>query len=287
MHKVLIFSNRRKKGAQDVAAQMVAYLKERGIIAIYRYDSAGAPSSDEADGERLPDVDFAICIGGDGTALHLCRLLVGRQIPIVTINYGQLGFITEFSSDNWRGAIDHVLDGTYELEKRILIDVHVMSGGALLSAMSALNDAVLSVVGISKLNQYEVHIGDQLLAVYRADGLIVATPTGSTAYSVAAGGPILHPALTALIVNPICPFALAHRPIVIPTTEEVRIIPRYIDGVNTVLTVDGQRTLLLEDGQQVRIKMSDTMVSLVRSERYSFYEAIRQKLKWSGATHAQ
>lgn len=279
-----MFSNEEKSGAQDTSSQIVAYLRERDIqIAYFHYD----PRSASTERERVPQVDFAVCIGGDGTALHLCRALVGRKIPILTINYGQLGFITEFSPDNWREAIDSMLAGTYETEERILIDVEVVENDRVQTRMNALNDAVVSVAGISKLAHYTVYIGDQLLAEYRADGLIVATPTGSTAYSVAAGGPILHPALSVLIVNPICPFTLSHRPLVVPATEEVLVVPHYTPGVQTVLTVDGQETLSLEDTQQVRIKTSAEKVPIVRSDQYSFYEAIRQKLKWSGATHAE
>jgi len=284
IQQALIFSNRSKQGAGDVASEIGAYLRECGIAPEAQLYDPHAPSIDLNDIER---VSFAICIGGDGTALYLCRALVGYQIPILTINYGQLGFITEFSLDNWKDEIDRMRAGTYEIEERILIDVEVLQDGAAHAKMCALNDAVISVTGISRLMHYTVSIADQFLAEYRADGLIVATPTGSTAYSVAAGGPILHPTLPALIVNPICPFTLAHRPIVIPITEEINVVPHYIPATDTVLTVDGQETLPLDEGQRVKISASEKKALIVKSHRYSFYKAIRQKLKWSGATHVE
>lgn len=286
VQKVLIFCNKRKSGAEEVAARVVGYLKERKArIAHFHYNPLTHETADED--RWIPQVDFAVCIGGDGTALHLCRALMGRRIPIVTINYGQLGFITEFAADDWREALERMFTKNYELEERIFLDVQIIGQRKVRSQMNALNDAVLSVAGISKLTHYSVYIGDQFLASYRADGLIIATPTGSTAYSVAAGGPILHPALTTLVVNPICPFTLAHRPLVIPITEEVRVVPHYTGGTQVVLTVDGQETRRLEESQQIRIRTADDRVLIVRSENYSFYEAIRQKLKWAMATDAE
>ena len=282
MQKVLIFSNREKEGAQALADDIEAYLQNRAEVVNYRYD----PHNPGLTGD-VPQVNFALCIGGDGTALYLCRALVGRQIPILAINYGHFGFIAEFSPDAWREEVDRACSGEYETEERILIDVEVLHAGRVLHKMNALNDVVVSVAGISRLMRYTVYIADQLLAEYRADGLIVATPTGSTAYSVAAGGPILHPTLPALIVNPICPFTLAHRPIVVPTTEEITVMPRYFPEINTVLTVDGQETLLLREDQTIRVNVSDTKAILMRSKTYSFYETIRQKLKWSGAAYVE
>lgn len=285
MRKVLLFFNKEKGVAQEVAAAVIAYLKQRQVrIAHFRYDPLDHNPSEH---KWVPHVDFAICIGGDGTALHLCRALVGQAIPIVTINCGQLGFLTEFSANDWRDALERMFRKDYEVDERILLDVHVLEQREIRARMNALNDAVISVAGISKLSHYSVHIGNQFLASYRADGLIIATPTGSTAYSVAAGGPILHPSLTALIVNPICPFTLAHRPLVVPATEEIRIIPQNDHGIQTVLTVDGQQTCSIEKSQEVRIKASNSTVLIVRSESYSFYEAIRQKLKWAVATDVE
>lgn len=285
MQKVLLFYNKEKTVAQEVAADVVAYLKQRQArIAHFRYD----PFSQHVTKSKwVPQVDFAVCIGGDGTALHLCRALMGRVIPIFTINCGQLGFITEFSVDNWQDGLDRILRQDYKTEERILLDVDVLGQRRVHTRMNALNDAVVAVAGISKLTHYSVYIGNQFLADYRADGLIIATPTGSTAYSVAAGGPILHPGLTTLIVNPICPFTLAHRPLVVPATEEIRIIPHDIRGVRMMLTVDGQQACQLEEAQQIRIRVSDDKVHIVRSEHYSFYKAIRQKLKWAVATDAE
>ena len=274
-----------------VAGNVAKYLQAHGIT-VRQYQS-GHKSV-----RRYPLVDFAVCVGGDGTALFACRALAEQSIPILTINYGKFGFITEVSLDDWKQAVENLLQGEFETESRILIDISILrgagndgEGGGRASGSGGtyrgLNDAVISVMGLSKIMNFAVFLNNQLLEEYRADGLIVATPTGSTAYSAAAGGPILHPTLRALVVNPICPFTLAHRPLVIPEDQRVLIKPSYGRNVRILLTIDGQEQIPLSPNDRIEVAVSEQVASIVRSENYSFFEAIQRKLGWSGAARSE
>ena len=279
IQRALILSNRDKEGAQLLAARVGKYLREKGIGIRSFYSGRSSVRA-------FPRADMAICIGGDGTALFACRALAHQGIPILTIHYGKFGFITEVSVDNWQTAVDSILAGNFETEDRILIDISVIGHNSVKEKARGLNDAVISVAGLSQLMNYTVYLNKQLVEEYRADGLIVATPTGSTAYSVAAGGPILHPTLRALVVNPICPFALAHRPLVIPEDQRVFIQPVYRENLKITLTVDGQERIALNTDDCIEIGVSQEVARIVRSEQYSFFDVIRRKLGWAGAPNA-
>lgn len=280
-NKTIVIHNQEQLGSHSLVEDIKRYLKGQSIHVVEHKFASHSKKY------RPPPVDFAICIGGDGTALYSCRLLANQDIPILTINYGKFGFITEISPQDWQQELKKFLSGNYETENRILIDVDIMRDKRKIKRVRGLNDAVVSVAGISRLMHYMVYINHKLLAEYRADGLIVATPTGSTAYSVAAGGPILHPVLPALIVNPICPFSLSNRSLVIPDKQTVAIFPRYEAGIKTVLTIDGQDVTILRRDEYVVVKISKKYTKIVRSSSYSFYAALRQKLHWFGDSHVE
>ncbi|MFW6328607.1 MAG: NAD(+)/NADH kinase, partial [Alkalispirochaetaceae bacterium] len=220
--------------------------------------------------------------GGDGTVLFASRILSSHTVPILPVNLGIFGFITEVTREEWRDAFLKFRDGKIDAGKRLILEVSVYRRDSAISSFVGLNDAVISAGGISKIVNLTVHLGDQFLGHYRADGMIIATPTGSTAYSAAAGGPILHPEMEAMILNPICPHTLSHRPLVIPADEVVNIEIAERQRTNVVLTVDGQSLTPLEPFDRVVIRQMAERAAIVRSHRRTFYEVLRTKLNWSG-----
>jgi NAD+ kinase len=223
-------------------------------------------------------VDVVAVFGGDGTFLHAARIVVPSGIPILGVNLGSLGFLAEVKLDGMRPALQNLILGDYELEERMLLQVEVTRGGILLSRYLALNDAVINKGAISRIIDLEVTVNAQLVIVTRADGLIVSTPTGSTAYSLSAGGPILFPTLGAFIVTPICPHTLTNRPVVVPDRAEVGIC--LLRGNDVMLTVDGQVGMTLDPGDRLAVRKAESSVRLVQPAGSTFFALLREKMKW-------
>ena len=278
--RVLVIANLSKPHAERITEEIRDYLEQQGIEVV-----AFGFSGKSADPE-LDHYDLAISLGGDGTVLYSSRIVCAREIPILPVNLGDFGFITEVTQDEWRDAFERYRNGLIEAGPRLLIDVSVDRDGRKIAAYVGLNDAVVSAAGISKIVKLSVSLREASLGRYRADGMIVATPTGSTAYSAAAGGPILYPEMEALILNPICPFTLSHRPIVLPPDEVVTI--SVDDGQRTLvmMTVDGQSELQLEPGDRITVRTASRKAYIIRSNKRTFYEVLRSKLNWSGGPDA-
>jgi NAD+ kinase len=202
------------------------------------------------------------------------------------VNLGDFGFITEVTRDEWIDAFERFRSGMIEAGDRLLITVTVHRQGKEIATFMGLNDAVISASGISKIVKLSVRLSDTPLGRYRADGIIVATPTGSTAYSAAAGGPILHPEMDAMILNPICPFTLSHRPIVVPHDEEIVVEVEEEQRTGLMMTVDGQSEFPLKPDDRIVIRASEEKARIVRSNKRTFYEVLRTKLNWSGGPDA-
>lgn len=274
---VLIIANTGKPEAEGLAREIEDYLEGEGIKSVlFTYD--GTPVTDPPD-KRF---DLAISLGGDGTVLFASRILSSHTVPILPVNLGDFGFITEVTREEWKDAFLKYREGKIDAGERLILEVSIYRRGSNIAGFVGLNDAVISAGGISKIVNLTVHLGDQFLGRYRADGMIIATPTGSTAYSAAAGGPILHPEMAAMILNPICPHTLSHRPIVIPADEVVNIEISEKQRTNVVLTVDGQSLTPLEPFDRVVINQMPERAAIVRSHERTFYEVLRTKLNWSG-----
>ncbi len=274
---VLIIANTAKEPASTIAAEIASRLNDRGIATrqfLYRGQAIDLPDDET--------FDLAITLGGDGTVLFASRVLAERNVPILPVNLGDFGFISEVGRNEWAESFDQYLAGTIETGDRLVLEVCVRRGEAQIQHSRGLNDAVISAAGISKIVRLRVFLGDQPLGSYRADGIIVSTPTGSTAYSAAAGGPLLHPEMGAMILNPICPHTLSHRPIVVPPDELVRIGVEPDQRTAVVLTVDGQSELELLSGDCISVRAADRPARIVRSDRRTFYEVLRSKLNWTG-----
>lgn len=281
INNVLIIVNGQKKDTKKIAKEIDAYLEEKGVDRVIHFSD----SNIDAVGD-LSAFDLAISIGGDGTVLYSARNMVDHSIPIMPLNLGTFGFITEVSSDEWSDAFEEYQRGILGVSNRVMIQVSVMRSGSCVKSFKGLNDIVVNADGIAKLLYLDVDINQENLGLYRADGIIVATPTGSTAYSIAAGGPIIHPDMSSLILNPICPFSLSNRPIVIPSSDTIKIRVEKDQRAKTILTVDGQMTFPLEEGDEIVITEMSKRIQIVRSDKRSFFGVVKSKLGWSGGNNA-
>jgi NAD+ kinase len=222
----------------------------------------------------------AVAAGGAGEAAP-----AAQPIPILAVNLGDFGFITEIARQEWAQALDKYLAGRLGVSRRIMFDAVVQRNGRAIAAFSGLNDAVVRSE-YSRIVGLRLHLSSTYIARYRADGLILATPTGSTAYSMSAGGPILHPEMRAFILNPICPFTLASRPMVVPDSEELAVEVEERQRTGIVLLVDGQQVCHLEPGDRVVFRKSARSTCIILSDKRNFYEVLASKLNWAGEPNA-
>ncbi len=225
------------------------------------------------------EANFIIVLGGDGTLLSVSRHGKGNEVPVLGINLGSLGFLTETSVEELRVMLNAVLNGKYNISKRIMIDVSVVREKENVFEFNILNDAVITKDALARIIDIETYVNDDYLATFRGDGLILSTPTGSTGYSLSAGGPILYPSLKNIIVTPICPHMLTNRPIILPENTTIRAILLSRDE-RVILTLDGQIGFPLEYGDEVIVKQSSHFVNLIKSLSKGYYEILRTKLKW-------
>lgn len=229
------------------------------------------------------DADLVLVLGGDGTLLALAKAIAeaNRDIPILAVNFGSLGFLTEITRPEIYASLDAVLAGTAEHDERMMLRAVANRAGAPPSTHCALNDIVFTRTALSRMIDLAVWVGDQFVASVKADGLIVASPTGSTAYNLAAGGPIVHPAMDALVLTPIAPHTLTNRPIVIPAERDVRVKSTGANAGNIYVTFDGQSGFEMQEGDEIAIARAPRPLRLVRSSSRSYFEVLRQKLKWN------
>lgn len=233
----------------------------------------------ERDGLLDEDLDLLIVLGGDGTMLGAARFIGGRQTAVLGVNFGYLGYLTEFTLAELFSALDALREASVVVDRRMLLDVALTRAGRSVVSVQALNDAVVSSGGPVRIIEMECRINEMFVNSFRADGMIVATPTGSTAYSLSAGGPIVHPSMSAILLTPICPHTLSNRPVVVPGDSRVELLfPRAHHEL--MLTIDGQVPVKLMPGDLVTVERSRTTFDLVRPTNRNYYEVLRTKLKW-------
>jgi NAD+ kinase len=278
--KVILFINSRKDDVGVVSRSVDQFVRARGGETVtVDFTAPVEPGS-------LDGVDIAVSLGGDGTLLACARAVAERGIPILAVNMGDFGFITEISRSELFDAWEKYMAGRLGTSERLMFSAAVLRAGEEVAAFTGLNDAVISTLGISRMIRLKVSLSDISVGRYRADGVIVATPTGSTAYSMAAGGPILYPEMDAFILTPICPFTLSNRPTVVPATELLRIEVEDPQKTEVALTIDGQETFCLLPRDVVLVRQAPRKALIVRSDKRSFYEVMRTKLNWSGEPNA-
>jgi NAD+ kinase len=223
--------------------------------------------------------DLIVVLGGDGTLLSVARSSGTRRVPILGVNLGRLGFLTEINVDELFLALDKVLAGDLRVVSHMRLEVQVQRGDATLGHFHALNDVVITKTALSRMIDLDAFADGHKVTTYHADGLILSTPTGSTAYSLSAGGPLLVPGLEAIVLTPICPHSLTQRPLVLPESAEIEVVT-HARGGEAALTVDGQEGLELCDGDSVRVRRSPHSVDIVASPFRNRYEILHAKLRW-------
>jgi NAD+ kinase len=281
MKKVGIIAKLSNPKAVEVSGDVAKWLTKRKVEV---YGDKGLAESVKqvkvVSKEDMPDViDTLIVLGGDGTMLSAARVIDGRKIPILGVNLGGLGFLTSITVDEVHRVLGKMLkEERVPTEERMMLSVEVTRGGQKVASYRVLNDAVIKGT-IARLVELEIRINKEYVTTYRADGLIVATPTGSTAYSLSAAGPILYPTIHSIIVAPICPFNLTNRPVIIPDWMDVEV-GLMQEHARVELTLDGQIDIPLFGGDRVDIKRADTNVYLVKCEPRSYFEILRERLMW-------
>ena len=276
-----------KYNTQEISGPLVRlaeFLEKRGckvLITVQTADRMGIPGFDTASLVEIGNVaDLVIVLGGDGTMLNVARILADYDVAVVGVNQGRLGFLTDVSVDTMIETLAEILDGEFTSENRFLLDASVERNGesdAVFHAR-AFNDVVVSKGVTGRLIETEVFIDGQFVYSQRSDGLIIASPTGSTAYALSAGGPILHPTLEAIVLVPICPHTLSNRPIAVNSHAEIEVLVTRADDCNA--NFDGQRRLELKAGDRVRVRRSAHTLTLLRPRGHSYYDMLRQKLHW-------
>ena len=274
----LVAKYQERKAAQMVR-WLIPWLKKRGKKVCVENGLARAGAQSCSKKEMALKADLIISLGGDGTLLNIAPLVERPEVPILGVNLGALGFITEVAVDELEPVLSKTLSGDYEVEKRMTLEVRVLGKNGRPHKFRVLNDVVIAKGARSRIIDLETYIGKDYLCTYRADGLIISTPTGSTAYSLAAAGPILEPTLGAIVLAPICPHTLTHRPIVVPSNAVIRVTLRSF-GDTVILIPDGQQGIRLNNGDRVEARDYGLPVSLIKLPSRSYYEILREKLKW-------
>ncbi len=272
--------------ASDHLARLALWLRERRVEAVFETDTArlagaSARGCKAVTREELPHaVDLVIVLGGDGTLIAMAARIAaaGREIPILGVNFGSLGFLTEIRIDELYNSLEQVLEGTADFDERAVLVADAHRDGECFDSRTVLNDVVFTRGALSRMIELSVSVSGGFVTRVKADGLIVASATGSTAYNLSAGGPIVHPAVDALVLTPIAPHTLTHRPIVIPGDSVVEVAPQIDE--ETFVTFDGQSGYPLKPGDIVRVRKSERTLRLVKAPARSYFELLREKLKW-------
>ena len=273
IRSVGIVAKKQELRVRRVMNEIVQWLLDHNVEVLVE------PETEDASADFIStEMDAVIVLGGDGTLLRAARLVGERGVPIVGINLGSRGFLTEVRMDERHAALEAMLDGRYVIEERGMLRIDVSRDESTLSRYLALNDAVINKGALSRLIELEICIGEQPAIFTRSDGLIISTPTGSTAYSLAAGGPIVYPTLEAIVIASICPQSLTNRPLVMPDRQELRV--RLMRGRDVMLTVDGQVGMSLRPNDCIRLSRAGAPLKLLLPFRKRFFDILSEKLQW-------
>ena len=279
-----IISKPNSAAAAGIVPALIEWLRARGMaVRIDEQSARYAGPGDRSSGLPRPDVpegcDMVVVLGGDGTLLSAARAIGRRETPLFPVNLGSLGFLTAITIDELYPELERAFRGEHRIAKRKLLATEVVRDGQVVASYEALNDAVLTKAAIARMIDLDAHVDEQFVCAYKADGLIVSTPTGSTAYSLSAGGPIIFPSVPAICITPICPHMLTNRPVLVPETSVIRITSRA-PGESVFLTIDGQVGNPIREGDTLVCRSSDYTLRLVRPPHMMFFDVLRQKLKW-------
>ncbi len=279
--RIGIVAKTTNKDSMPVISEIVNWLSSKGVNVVLDSEVAKFIGSDKGVPKtKLADqIDIMLVLGGDGTFISAARLVVKNNVPILGLNLGGLGFLTEIGVDEAKRVLEDILNGNFVTETRMLLIAHVHRHEERVADYCVVNDVVINKGALARIIQMEMHINGSYVCSYRADGLIISTPMGSTAYSLSAGGPIVHPVLTSIIITPICAHSLTNRPLVVPDTSRVRTIVKETNG-EVFLTLDGQVGFSIEKGDVIEVKKAEEQLKVIKSPVRNYYEILRTKLRW-------
>ena len=273
--------------ALETLCRLTSWLSEHGITLVGPTEveretiehRTGCTIDVVHESELARQVDLILVLGGDGTMIATSRMIGDVRVPVIGVNYGGLGYLAEFPLEELFPALESILAGQYQVQQRLMLTVELWRGEELVARNRVLNDVVVNKSALARIIEIEAYLNEQFVNLFRADGLIVATPTGSTAYNLSAGGPIIYPSMDAVVITPICPFTLSNRPIVVPDDSmiEVRLMTK---NEEVALTLDGQVGVPLQAGDRAVIRKSKTAFNLVQPPNRNYFEVLRNKLKW-------
>lgn len=280
-----IISRPRRSNLSEVVPSLLPWLEDRSIHVVYDQETATSlaePSEGRSREQVAAASDLLLVLGGDGTLLAAARVAAPRGIPILPINMGSLGFLTSFMLEELYPALEDILAGRLTISERVMLHAELQRGDKILDKQTVLNEVVINKGALARMIELELSIDKDFVCRYRADGLIVASPTGSTAYSLSAGGPIVHPSVESFIITPICPHTLSDRPVVVGDTSIIEV--KLSAGTESVfLTLDGQKGIPLQATDRVRISRAQQLLKLIQTPNKSYFEILRNKLKWGEA----
>jgi NAD+ kinase len=273
--------------ALKTICDLVAWLAQRGITLVggpeierERIEHQTGCPVDQVESEQLAThVDLILVLGGDGTMIATARMVGDQEIPVLGVNYGGLGYLAEFRIEELYVGLESILSGNYRLDKRVMLAVELHRGDEVVTKNRILNDVVINKSALARIIEIEAYLNQQYVNSFRADGLIVSTPTGSTAYNLSAGGPVIFPSMNAVVITPICPFTLSNRPIVVPDDATIELTLKT-DQEDVSLTLDGQVGFPLNVGDKVVIHKSRTTFNLIQPTNRNYFEVLRDKLRW-------
>lgn len=277
-----LFAKRHRTDFSEELTEIIGWLASHGCQTLVDEDIArrfSLKGVDSAPAAEIPArADAIVVFGGDGTLLSVARLVKGEACPILGVNLGSLGFLTEVTLDRLYSDLSSLISGQFELERRCMLEATIVRKGGEVEKFHALNDVVINKAALARVISVDAYFNDQFIANFVADGIILSTPTGSTAYSLSAGGPIVYPSLESILITPICPHTLTNRPLIIPANSRIRFALR--SGKDVMLTIDGQIGVDFSEEEEVICTQSPYTVELIRSNSRGFFDVLREKLKW-------
>ena len=287
MKRIGIIAKKNKPEAVAIARNLMEWLRSKKIEVYIEEEigqlftpTASEPYPKTVKRESIPiDTEMIIVLGGDGTLLSVARQVWNKSIPILGVNLGGLGFLTEITLDELYRVLEKVLQGDFEINEREVLNAAVIRRGDRIAEFTVLNDAVINKGALARIIDLETTINGEYLSTFRSDGLIISTPTGSTAYNLSAGGPIVYPSLHTIIITPICPHTLTIRPIIIPDDVKIRASLKS-RSEEVLLTLDGQQGFTLEFEDVVEVGKAEGRILLIKSPYRRYFELLREKLKW-------
>ena len=273
--------------ALKTICQLVAWLAERDITLVggpeiereqIEHQTGCAVPQVETD-KLAAEVDLMLVLGGDGTMIATARMVGDHEVPVLGVNYGGLGYLAEFRIEELYTALESILSGNYRLDRRVMLAVELRRGDDPPKTSRVLNDVVINKSALARIIEIETYFDHYYVSSFRADGLIVSTPTGSTAYNLSAGGPVIFPSMNAVVITPICPFTLSNRPIVVPDNAEIELLLKT-DNEEVALTLDGQVGFQMEVADRVLIRKSRTTFNIIQPSNRNYFDVLRDKLRW-------